>query len=994
MSVRLKYRLHYLFITSCLFFLWIGNPLLAQTDISFEHLTTENGLSENVIYSIVQDSKGYLWIGTDNGLNRYNGYEFKKFRYNASDNNSLPSNTINSICEDSQGNIWLGTNQGLCKYNYIDGKFLRVPLEKDTIVISQVITVNENELMFKSGEKVVLINIHTLKETMMKYKQNGKPIFNIRTANLLSKDKNGNIYLSMTSEHDQIWLYDSLQKNFIEFIDLSLKKRPIEYITYCFMDSRNHLWVGTSDRRLLCNLPGGVTEKRSQGLSEVGNDFGVIMNIYEDNDGNIWISTTEGLWQHNYATGKMFLYRHDNSLTAISSDAIYTVYQDRTGVIWIGTLNGVNKVNPYQYRFRHLTTNSASQQALINNFVLGIYPLSKNQVRINYVFGVPYFSIWNVAENTLHNYSFSEYSFLEYLKQVAFRNPEHFNLNNLNKALPILHELVGIKNIPPGSLISDDKQNIWYNRGDILVQLNTSQRWKFGFYIVDMQVYGDDIWMATTNSGLVCFNITQRNIIKFTPIQSNGASISSSDVTCFIIEKNGNMWIGTKGGGLNYFDRQKKIFQHYTEEDGLCNNSIYCMVKDDSDRIWLGTSNGLSCFDPSTHKFSNYFRPDGLVNSEYNRYSACKLENGFIFMGGTNGIDYFHPDRLIRDKIKPQVQITDFKIFNKSIYPIRNFSLSHTENYITIEFAAMDFINPAGNKFAYKLEGIDRDWVFPENRNFAIYSVLSPGTYHFLVKAANSDGIWNEQPSTIDFTIKTPWWKSWWFYACCILVTAVLLFWVYRSRINQLKKLIALRTKISQDLHDEVGATLSSIHVYSSVASKTMENDPDKAMEALQHINENTRQVMENMNDIVWAVNINNVGETSLASKLKNYGYELLTSMNIKCDYYIDKEAENKLVNIEARKNILLIAKEAMNNIAKYSDAAEVIVRLGLEDKKLFLEITDNGKGFSTDDHRVGNGLFNMKKRTEILKGDFRVTSAKNKGTTIRCSVPLTNIRE
>jgi signal transduction histidine kinase len=244
------------------------------------------------------------------------------------------------------------------------------------------------------------------------------------------------------------------------------------------------------------------------------------------------------------------------------------------------------------------------------------------------------------------------------------------------------------------------------------------------------------------------------------------------------------------------------------------------------------------------------------------------------------------------------------------------------------------------------------------------------------------------------FVLKTPWWKTTWFYLLAAIVIAALLYGIYRYRINQLKKMLTMRTKISQDLHDEVGATLSSIHVYSSVATKTMLNDPEKSLNALQHINENTRQVMENMNDIVWAIKTNQSGESTLEGKLKNYGYELLTPLNIQCIYWIDKEAEKKLVNMEARKNILLIAKEAMNNIAKYSKATEAMVRLEFINRNLQLEITDNGKGFDAGNDRSGNGLFNMQQRSEALGGTLNVSSAEKNGTSIICRIPIANISD
>jgi nitrate/nitrite-specific signal transduction histidine kinase len=297
-------------------------------------------------------------------------------------------------------------------------------------------------------------------------------------------------------------------------------------------------------------------------------------------------------------------------------------------------------------------------------------------------------------------------------------------------------------------------------------------------------------------------------------------------------------------------------------------------------------------------------------------------------------------------------------------------------------------------QYAYMLEGFDQNWNFPGSRNFASYTNVPAGEYVFKVKAANEMGVWNEQVSSVRLMVMPPFWKTVWFYLLLIAVVSGSLYLFYRYRIDQLKKLIKVRARISQDLHDEVGAALSSIHVFSSVASKAIEKDTQKAKEALTQINQNTRQVMENMSDIVWAINTGQVGETALETKLKNYGYELLTPLNIQCIYWVDKDADKKIVNIEARKNVLLIVKEAMNNIAKYSQATEAMVKLEFRNRNLHLEIADNGKGFEENGNRSGNGLNNMRKRTESLGGIFSLSSEKNKGTALYCTIPLTNISD
>ena len=408
------------------------------------------------------------------------------------------------------------------------------------------------------------------------------------------------------------------------------------------------------------------------------------------------------------------------------------------------------------------------------------------------------------------------------------------------------------------------------------------------------------------------------------------------------------------------------------------------MVKDNKGRLWLGTSNGLSCFDTSTYKFRNYFLSDGLINSEYNRYSACLLKDGSLLMGGMNGIDYFHPDSVIDDNKKSLVQITDFKVFDKSIFPAQSYSLSHDENSITIEFAVMDFKNLSGDKFAYKLKGVDKDWVMLKNRNFATYSTLSPGHYHFLVKAVNSNGVWNEQAASIDFTIKTPWWRSWWFYSGCLLIVGILLGAFYRFRINQLKRLMALRTKISQDLHDEVGATLSGIAMYSHLIRRQLKAGQSEKVEySLGVIPQSASEMVNKLSDIVWLVNPRHDSIGNIIQKLEDYATEMAMVKNIRMTSSVsDKIADLKLP-MEARRNIYLLCKEAINNSIKYSNCSLLHLRVQMYDHTLEYELQDNGIGFNFHEVKRGNGLNNMEQRANEIGATLKIVSATGKGTRI-----------
>ncbi len=973
-------------------FLFIGTKLYAQQSINkpdsaqntfrFEHFTTEQGLSENFIYSIIQDSKGYLWIGTHDGLNRYDGYRFKKFRHNPADSNSLPNNTISSICEDGQGNIWLATNGGLCRFNPDKNNFIKINLLSKILEVQQVMTVTETELLVKYNGGISYFNTVNLKETIVSIQYNGSQnsyltIFNYR----LTKNKKGEIYSALVLRDGYyVWQFDKKKKIFIEKTHISFHwKNKSLTLAWYYSDNRNNVWFG----------PLGFELSRFNHLEKINEEHfnklkynSSLMNaIFEDDEGSIWLATVAGLYFYNNKNDPPLILQNKDKPGSISSDIINAICQDRTGIIWIGTANGLNKLNPNHNKFRHHRASPGSSTPLFNNFILGVYAEDSNTIRISYNFWKNHISRFNVRQNSIVHFSLEKYDYKKWIRETVVQNLELLTDSLLNIAADSMKKHAHTVGKPTGKMFIDNRKNIWYIYGRYLLHLNSGKHLETKFSIIDAAMKNEEIWMATGGEGLICFNTGTQKITNYNSAGKN--RINSNDVTSIIIEENGNVWAGTKGGGLNYFNRKTKTFQYFTEEDGLCNNSIYSMVKDNNGKIWLGTSNGLSCFDPESKKFKNYFRANGLVNSEYNRQSACKLPDGTIFMGGMNGIDYFHPDSLLNKKNIPQVLVTDFKVFNKNIAPGKNLSLNHNENFITFEFAAMDFNSPSGNIFSYKLEGVDKDWVLLENRNFTTYSYLKPGNYRFLVKAANSDGVWNDEPAEYRFNILPAWYQTWWFFTFCILSIAGIIYALFKYRLHQKLRVLQIRNRLHRDLHDDIGATLSSVKAYSEI----LRDNPNNQVIA-ELIKDNSTEMLERLEVISWATNPQHDHFKSLKNLMIKLATPLCHSKNIQCHIESKGVNEEMLMSGEIRQNIFLVFKEAINNMIKYAEATECVTRIFIRSNLFVLQIADNGKGFDGITKGTGSGWKNMQKRAEELSGKLEIDTDSAKGTVITMSLP------
>ena len=969
------------------FWLSAANICHSQDNLRFEHFTSENGLSENFVYTVYQDKKGFLWVGTHDGLNRYDGYGFKKFRHDPADSNSLPDNTIYSICEDKQGNIWMGTNAGLCKYDPSTGRFNTVTLNKKLKAVEQVMPVNQDELMLRHERRLCLINILTGKEIPLNYKDSSglDPI--PFSASPLSRDQRGNIYTLNYGYGDAILLkYDPNNKWFTELITLAIPEKFAKHNKgYFYIDSRNLCWLSMGDEELhVYNISSSYT-KKDQPLQPVRiHNTSAVNHIFEDNEGNIWIASNSGLIYHDRASDKTNWHKQDIKNTrSISSDVALHIFQDRAGILWIATSNGLNKLNPSQKKFRHLSRVQNINDGLYNNFVLGIFPEGPEQVRIHYnIYEKGFFTRYNLQDQRFKHIDYAAYDPASMIREVLIQNPERLTNEIMRKVTATFENKIGRSwtHKLPGQIWIDDQQELWFSQGG----LNANPDWLYDTTIVSMRLFDKDIWIGSSK-GLIRFNTLTKTSVVYNTGGSGSSNINSDDITCFVFEQNGDMWIGTKGGGLNFFDRQKKIFSHFTEKDGLCNNSIYCMVKDDKGCLWIGTSFGLSNFNPATQKFKNYFRADGLINNEYNRESACKMPDGTIFMGGMDGIDFFHPDSLVTNETKPQVQITDFKIFNQSVYPgkMAELELEHDQNFISFEFAAMDFSNPAANKFAYQLKGADKDWVLLEGRNFTTYSYLPPGTYHFLVKAANSDGVWNEEPASFHFTISPAWYQAWWFMAMIFAVIIVASYALFRYRLQQKLGLLQVRNRLHRDLHDDVGATLSSVKAYSEILQK----NPDNPVIA-ELIKDNSTEMLERLEVIAWATNPQHDHFKSLKSLMVKFAAPLCHSKNIQCSIDSKGINEEMLMPGEIRQNIFLVFKEAINNMVKYSEAAECSTNIYINKNQFVLQIADNGKGFDGTTKGTGNGWKNMQKRTVDLNGELVIDSKPGKGTIITMRLP------
>jgi signal transduction histidine kinase/streptogramin lyase len=500
------------------------------------------------------------------------------------------------------------------------------------------------------------------------------------------------------------------------------------------------------------------------------------------------------------------------------------------------------------------------------------------------------------------------------------------------------------------------------------------------------------LWIGTWNDGLLCYDPGKETAVRYRYDPGNPASLSS-DVVCTLHEdKTGTLWVGAIG--LNRFDRAAGTFTHFTVRDGLPGDVVVKILEDDRGNLWLGTNKGISKFDPKTMRFKNYDVSYGLASNSSRMRSGCRTTNGEMYFGG-KGLTRFHPDSIRDNPYVPPIVVTQFRLFERPTPLSNEINLSYQENAISFEFAALSYISPEKNRYAYKMEGIDTGWVQSGTRRYAGYPHLDPGEYVFRVKGSNNDGVWNEVGTSILVRIVPPFWARWWFRSFAVITMFLAIGGGIRyvemrklkrriERLEQERALERERLRISQDMHDEVGSALSEITILTELVKKEFDNSHN-AQAHIHKISDRSREVTKSIAQIVWAINPKNDPLENLVAYIRHYAVQYFTASPIRCHCNFPETVPEVHLSAEARRNVFLAVKESLHNIVKHSSATEAVITLRHTGTSIEILVEDNGKGFSPEARAdFGNGLENMTRRLAQIKGFCEVQSSPGAGTRVR----------
>jgi signal transduction histidine kinase/ligand-binding sensor domain-containing protein len=1044
---------------------------LFPPSIRFDRITIAEGLSFSKVDAILQDRQGFLWVGTERGLNKYDGYQFTVYRNDPEDPGSLAHDRIYTLYEDSTGELWFGTGAGLDRLDRSTGAFIH----------------------YQAG---LGGNPYTgLPDT-------GAAVFAIQ------EDRFGVLWIGSSAG---LYHLDPGSQAPIQSPDWQPVYKIVE-------NSDGRLWVYDFDRLYLLDPETGQR-------SLAGLEAQWIDSIYVDPRGDVWVGTSNGLWWMDHATGSIVHYQHDSDdSTSLGDNRVDALLEDRLGRLWVGTQSGLDLFDRAQNRFVHYRYDPSDPGSLSDDLVLSLYEdrsgvlwTGTNRGLSKYSWAANRFTLYTrlpavspsvMAANTGHRLMTSGLQSLSSDRVWAIHEDHTGNLwaglfdGGLNRLDRTAATLIIYRYDPtdPNSLSSDTVRKIYQDRsGTLWVSTDGGldrfepgsgtflKGWGLGVSEVVWAITEDsagELWVGTLTD-LYSFDGDSG---RFTPYQRPGWSPTA--VRSLFADKTGLLWVGTQGAGLYQWDGTRFTsyqpqtnspynaagsfirsiftdmavdsgavwvgtdasgllrfdratpggeFRRYTEKDGLVGNRVQCIMADANGFLWLATNRGVSRFDPATQTFRNFDARDGLYNGE--SWDCFQSSHGEMFLAGNGGLAAFYPEQ-IKDNAQPSpITITAFRLLHQAesmvIPPDGRIELSYQQNDFSIEFAALDYHAPGKNQYAYRLEGVDRDWVSAGTRRYVNYTNLQPGNYVFRVKGSNNDGVWNEAGVTLQITIRPPFWGTWWFRGLVagVLVGAAL--GAYRLRVRsiearsrELEQQVADRTaelsqanvlleqeiterlrteealaqereaaavtaernRLARELHDAVTQTLFSASLVAEALPAAWDKDPQEGYGLLQDLRGLSRGALAEMRTLLLELRPAALLETRLDDLLRQLAEATSGRVGIPIAVQIEGEAELRQAALPPDVHIALyrITQEALNNVTKHARAHQATVRLCYNPERqseplhVSLSISDDGRGFDatkSQHDRLGFGI--MQERVQAISGTLTIESQPGHGTQV-----------
>lgn len=942
---------------------------------------TENGLPQNTIHWIAQGRDGYIWIATEEGLARFDGIKFVVF-----DKQNTPqfrSNDVRLLLEDRRGDLWIGTEDGLIQMR--DGKFT-------TFTTQDGLPSNVIDSLYEDHNDVVWI---ATSAGIVSFKNGAfSPVtpqreFPSDKVQALFEDREGALWIgspeglvrskdgvitrytkqdglpndsvvSITEDKDaRLWVgtLDGLScREGNRFLTYTTRDGlPNNRIISLAVDRENNIWIGTA---------GGLSrfaDKHFSGFQagdELANE--IILSLFEDREGSLWIGTESG--GLNLLKDKKFMTY--TAKEGLGSDLVKSIYEDRKGNIWIGT-NGGGLSLLKDGKFTTYTT----ADGLSSNVVLALFDDDDG-------------NLWAGTPDGLNRFHDGKFK--------TFTSAD------------------GLANDFVRSIYADHKGNLWIGtsggltrlRGDHFNAYTTADGLPNDFVGTIYEDVQGNIWIGTLGG------LSEFKDEKFTTYTTRDG-LSSSVVISLHEDAEGALWIGTSGGGLNRLKQGK--FTAYTTRNGLPDDVVYSILEDHQNNLWLSSNKGIfrvnkkELDDLATGTVRSitpvlYGTADGMITRECSsggHPAAWRGADGKLWFATIKGVAMIDPERIKLNDQPPPVAIEQIRVDDESIAPAQTIELAPGKSRLDFYYTALSFVAPEKVRFKYKLEGFDNDWVDVGTRRVAYYTNLRPGRYKFRVIASNNDGLWSPTGATFDLYLKPHLYQTYWFYALCTLVLAILVWQLYRFRLkrveSQFAAVLAERNRIAREIHDNLAQEMLGISVQLEVVARTMPASAELARTHLDRVRMLVRHGIAEARRYVWDLRSQALDKNDLPAALSETARRLTAETAVEAKVEVSGTFRPLSQLLEG--NLLRIGQEAINNAVIHAHAQTIFVNLKFDARHVQLSVRDDGLGFDYQNPQNGEGkhfgLLGMRERAEQIGGTLKIDSRANEGTEVLVDVPI-----
>ena len=781
-----------------------------RESFNFKNITIEDGLSQSTVETIYQDSKGYIWIGTNDGLDRYNGYEFKHYKHDKYDKNSIANNYIVDIIEDKNGYIWVSTIGGLSRINPDKDEIKNYYSKEDSRNLSnsnlwQILCTKDNRLIASTIDGLNVYDKNKDKFTRILYKEGELPSQYIYS---LEEDINGHIWVG--TDNGLVELDKDL--NIVKSYQDAIGDSDVYNV---YDDSKGNIWVCTLDNGLFkINLDDNSVENYKNNNSKISIPSNNVRDIISDSEGKLWIATDKGLCTFDYEREEFITYNKKSyQSNSLIDDEIFCLLKDSSGLIWIGTYSGISRFNPNS-NFTHFKLDPYEDNSISGNVIHGIYEdddktlwIGTNESGVNIINGESIKHLnkenSNIVSDLIEDITgFKNYIFIGTNEGLSVlvkndKTAKNYTITNYTTK-------DGLPSNKIRSLFIDSKGYLWIgtNKGLAILDTNNNKIIDITYILDEMGVSDKFIRAVYEDSkgnyyigcflegGLIKINPNTKEYKIYKNIENDDSSISNNSIRYINEDLYGNILVGTSHG-INILNLSTDKFNHYTEKDGLINNTIYGILVDKNNGIWMSTNAGISKLSTEDATFKNFTITDGLQSNEFNGRACFKSKDGNMYFGGINGFNVFNSQDIELSTFEPKVIFDNFEINGTNKKDISNIKFKSNENNIKINFFTNDYKNTKTTQYYYKLEGLENEWNMT-NSNSLVFVNLGSGDYTLKIKTITQHGVMSDE-SSVHFTINPPIWRS--NYAICIyLILIIISILRYMHKVNTLDRLVNERT--------------------------------------------------------------------------------------------------------------------------------------------------------------------------------------------------------